>query len=52
MFLASMDFADFGEIQTMWSGEEAHESLQAPDVIWKDFIKEDFHRLMFEPEDT
>ena len=36
----------------MCSVEEAHENLQALDVIWKDFIKEDFHRLMFEPEET
>ena len=30
-----MDFADFGEIQTMCSGEAAQENLQAPDDTWK-----------------
>ena len=46
-----MDFADFGEIRTMCSGEEAHENLDAPEDAWKvRFTKEDFHRLMCEPE--
>ena len=51
MPLASVDFADVGEVRTMCSGEEARENLKAPDGIWRvHFIKEDFHRLMFEPE--